>query len=494
MPTGTQVDTEKTRGPISQGRDILQGLATSVTKGDGQGLDPTTAQDLTDAAERTAGVMKTADDKAGTGQEAFDKFDRDAEEAAHKIKADGDEGTSEMDKENKDKSPTEGTRPVGGDESESTSGTEDTAGEAKDPKSEGFSGIPGLDDGHDKPASPAPAGGDVFKPTPNPAFDPDVRAAQAQAMDEARAQQDAQQRQAQQLAAQQAQLDYQNQHSADMEQQQQQAAQARAQQLAASQQAAGLHDSVANTQSWSNAMNDQETRSAMNSMSAAGQDAAMNAVTNHMADNGGKELSEEEIRTIINDMVDDIMAEDDGDESMTDSIDSAHGDGGSLDAAQPDGMSEGDVSFEKTTSGTMSKEEIRDYILDAADLNGIPDDPQVRQLWVNVMSAQCMAESGGDPNAGNGWDSNAVGATQSDGLPAQSSRGAWQTIPGTFAAHHIEGTSNSIYDPQASAAAAMHYMMERYNISPDGQGLEEFAASRGIDTSSGELKGGYVGY
>ena len=84
---------------------------------------------------------------------------------------------------------------------------------------------------------------------------------------------------------------------------------------------------------------------------------------------------------------------------------------------------------------------------------------------------------------------------QYDGYPAQSSRGTWQTIPETFATYHVEGTSNSIYDPQASAAAALAYMMDQYGMDPQtGAGIQEFASARGIDVNSGESGGGYFGY
>ena len=145
--------------------------------------------------------------------------------------------------------------------------------------------------------------------------------------------------------------------------------------------------------------------------------------------------------------------------------------------------------------GTMDDGTIHAYIEDALDLNGWTTDPEIRQKLHYLMYNQAMHESGGNPNAANGWDSNAVGPTQHDGFPYQSSRGVWQTIPQTFATYHVEGTSNSIYDPQASAAAALAYMMDRYGLDPQtGAGIEEFAAARGIDVYSGHTTGAYVGY
>jgi peptidoglycan hydrolase-like protein with peptidoglycan-binding domain len=71
-------------------------------------------------------------------------------------------------------------------------------------------------------------------------------------------------------------------------------------------------------------------------------------------------------------------------------------------------------------------------------------------------------ESSGNPNVANGWDLNAVGATQSDGYPFRSSRGLCQCIPPTFAEWHVYGTSNNIYDPIANVAAAVRYIMGTY--------------------------------
>ncbi|WP_301851116.1 transglycosylase SLT domain-containing protein, partial [Rhodococcus pyridinivorans] len=70
--------------------------------------------------------------------------------------------------------------------------------------------------------------------------------------------------------------------------------------------------------------------------------------------------------------------------------------------------------------------------------------------------------------------------------PAQASRGIVQTIPTTFAAYHAAGTSNNIYDPEASFGAGINYMKDRYNIGTDGSGLDEFYAARS--------RGNYVGY
>ena len=70
---------------------------------------------------------------------------------------------------------------------------------------------------------------------------------------------------------------------------------------------------------------------------------------------------------------------------------------------------------------------------------------------------QMNTESGGNPNAINLTDINAQ-----RGDP---SRGLLQTIGSTFAAYHVPGTSNNIYDPLANVAAAINYARHVYGPS-----------------------------
>ncbi|MEC4020900.1 transglycosylase SLT domain-containing protein [Streptomyces sp. H27-D2] len=65
-----------------------------------------------------------------------------------------------------------------------------------------------------------------------------------------------------------------------------------------------------------------------------------------------------------------------------------------------------------------------------------------------------MRESGGNPNAVNNTDSNAVAGTPSKGL--------LQTIQPTFDAFHVEGTANSMTDPVANITAACNYAAKTY--------------------------------
>lgn len=217
-------------------------------------------------------------------------------------------------------------------------------------------------------------------------------------------------------------------------------------------------------------------------------------------DKGADAVSREEAVAIIEEALGDYYDEQDAADAAG-GIDAASADGGAytggggLAPAASVGMDESEVSFDNVNMGAMDDETIHAYIEDALDLNGWTTDPGVRQQIHNLMIGVAHHESGGDPNAANGWDSNAIGPVQYDGYPYQSSRGTWQTIPQTFATYHVEGTSNSIYDPQASAAAALAYMMDKYGMDPQtGAGIQEFASARGIDVNSGESGGGYFGY
>lgn len=130
-----------------------------------------------------------------------------------------------------------------------------------------------------------------------------------------------------------------------------------------------------------------------------------------------------------------------------------------------------DVEYGGRGSWKSGEAAVREYINETLDLMGITD-PKAREQWTKGLLTMAGRESSYNslPLA-NGWDSNATGPKQSDGYPANSSRGPWQCIPSTFAAYHQEGTSTNIYDPVASCAAAMNYMMDRYDVSRDGHDL-----------------------
>lgn len=146
------------------------------------------------------------------------------------------------------------------------------------------------------------------------------------------------------------------------------------------------------------------------------------------------------------------------------------------------------VSLAKYPGGQLSEAETAAVIDQALTINGVPNDPALRSQWHQLYQHMAAGESGRNPNSLNNWDSNATGAMREDGGFANSSRGMWQCIPSTFAAYHMGGTSNSIYDPVASAAASMNYVMDRYHVAPTGQGLPAFMARQGVGTGS------YQGY
>ncbi|MEU0498049.1 DUF4226 domain-containing protein [Mycobacterium sp. NPDC006124] len=102
------------------------------------------------------------------------------------------------------------------------------------------------------------------------------------------------------------------------------------------------------------------------------------------------------------------------------------------------------------------------WAIKALAANGITD-PRAVAKWLPGLLTMGQRESGNNPRAVNGWDSNA-----SKGTP---SMGWLQTIRPTFEAHWRPGTSRDILDPVANAAAAIHYVMTRYSVSADGSDL-----------------------
>lgn len=87
----------------------------------------------------------------------------------------------------------------------------------------------------------------------------------------------------------------------------------------------------------------------------------------------------------------------------------------------------------------------------ALSILGLPQSLAGRVLY------QMKTESGGDPNAQNNWDINAL-----EGHPSQ---GLMQVIPSTFSAYHVAGTSWNIRDPLANVAAAINYARHVYGPS-----------------------------
>lgn len=98
------------------------------------------------------------------------------------------------------------------------------------------------------------------------------------------------------------------------------------------------------------------------------------------------------------------------------------------------------------TVGTTLDEWITEALV-VMEANGIPG--SYEGIHRNILR-----ESGGNPDAINNWDSNAAA-----GIPSQ---GLLQTIPPTFAAYHVPGTSTDITDPVANIVAACNYAADRY--------------------------------
>ena len=145
-----------------------------------------------------------------------------------------------------------------------------------------------------------------------------------------------------------------------------------------------------------------------------------------------------------------------------------------------------DVSFAGRGTFPKGPAAMSEAINAALDARGVTD-PVARKWWHDGYMTLTGRESGHNGNVVNLSDSNAHGAQMSDGAPANSSRGPAQCIPTTFAAYHQPGTSTSIYEPVANIAASMNYVMDRYDVSPDGSNL----AARVAQTNASASPRGY---
>lgn len=79
---------------------------------------------------------------------------------------------------------------------------------------------------------------------------------------------------------------------------------------------------------------------------------------------------------------------------------------------------------------------------------------QFSESNLNALLTQMMHESGGNPNAINNWDINAI-----RGIP---SKGLMQVIDPTFRANAMSGFNTNIYDPLSNMIAAINYTVRRY--------------------------------
>ncbi|OXR44984.1 hypothetical protein B7C42_02941 [Nocardia cerradoensis] len=110
----------------------------------------------------------------------------------------------------------------------------------------------------------------------------------------------------------------------------------------------------------------------------------------------------------------------------------------------------------------LDDQELAYYIGKALDRLGITD-PAARARWTEGYLTLIKRESSGNTGSINTTDSNAAAGHPSQGLT--------QTIPSTFEAYHVAGTSSDITDPEANIAASMNYVMDRYHVSRDGSNL-----------------------
>lgn len=115
------------------------------------------------------------------------------------------------------------------------------------------------------------------------------------------------------------------------------------------------------------------------------------------------------------------------------------------------------------------------WIAQAIAATGVPS------WWAPLLAVLVGRESGGNPNAINRTDSNALAGHPSQGLA--------QVIPGTFAAYHQPGTSGNILDPVANLAAAINYIKARYGSILSVQQANAALPPKGYD-SGGNLPTG----
>lgn len=150
------------------------------------------------------------------------------------------------------------------------------------------------------------------------------------------------------------------------------------------------------------------------------------------------------------------------------------------DATDKGAIDVSDVDLRKPESKVLTIDEFNAVSRKALELNGITD-YSVQQEWMPMLVDVAQRESSMNLAIGNDWDINAHGPIQVDGYPQYSSRGLIQTVPGTFAANHIPGTSTNIYDPVANVAAGVNYMMGQYGLGKDGAGVADFHQAHGVN-------------
>jgi SLT domain-containing protein len=112
-------------------------------------------------------------------------------------------------------------------------------------------------------------------------------------------------------------------------------------------------------------------------------------------------------------------------------------------------------------SGAGGSKAVNAWVQQALKISGAPSS------WASALETIAMKESGGNPRAVNGWDSNAKAGHPSMGL--------MQTIQSTFNAHAKKGYS-SILNPVDNIIAAIGYIKSRYGSVFNVPGIKSMAA------------------
>jgi hypothetical protein len=155
----------------------------------------------------------------------------------------------------------------------------------------------------------------------------------------------------------------------------------------------------------------------------------------------------------------------------------------------PGRISTDQILFREKGKWPSGEEACRSYARAACQVLGVPT-----AHWVPGMVTIAERETAHNTSHWqiNTHDSNAVnvhglygGGPAPDGHPGQCSRGGWQCIPQTFAFHHVAGTSLDIYNPVASCAAGMNYIIGSYGIRSDGSDLLTKPLGRGRGSADG---------
>lgn len=152
------------------------------------------------------------------------------------------------------------------------------------------------------------------------------------------------------------------------------------------------------------------------------------------------------------------------------------------------------LSLLKTASNIGGVIPVGDHkaVIDAAlKAAGVPP-PGTLAEWEAGLNTLITRESN--------WNAGAINNTDSNAQAGHPSQGLAQTIPSTFNAYHVAGTSSNILDPVANVAAAIRYIVATYgnitnvqqanaNLPPKGYSAGTNNASKGwhmIDEDGGE--------